>query len=211
MPGSTSPPPTYSGANPMPTSFNIAGVFKHAIDLVKSPASVMTAYRDSDPSFNSLMINYVVILAAIPFVATLIGDLWYYFLFGFAITAAILYYILGIVAVVVAGYVLAWLGPNFGTKTTTIRATRLAAYVFTPYFLASILLIIPFVGDLAYLGLLYGLYILYLGAPIMLGTPKDKVLTYVIVAAIAVFIITAVIDTIAFYATAAAFLHVLAV
>ena len=60
MPIST-PPPAYSGANPMPTSFNFMGAIKHAIDLVKSPASVMTAYKDSDPSIKSLIINYVAV------------------------------------------------------------------------------------------------------------------------------------------------------
>jgi len=219
MPESTAPPPQYTGANPMPTSFNIVGVFKHAIDLVKSPAAVMNAYRDNDPSFNSIMINYVAVLAGIPLVATLIGYLWYYGLFGYlgfvggaiygyAITAAILGYILDVIAVVVVGFVIWKLASNFSTTTTQVRATRLAAYSFTPFFLASILYIIPLVGFLSFLGLLYGLYVLYLGVPIMLGTPKDKVVSYVIVTVIAVIIIYAIIDAIVFGVTALAFFHV---
>ncbi len=222
MPGGSSTPPAYSGKNPMPTSFNIGGVFRYAIDLVRSPAAVMNAYVNADQPFNSLMIYYVAILAAIPFVATLIGDLWYYGVFGYlgivggavygyAITAAILSYILEVIGVAIVGFVIWKLGPNFGTTTTRIRATRLAAYSFTPFFLASILYIIPFIGFLAILGLFYGLYILYLGVPIMLGTPKDKTLTYVIVVIIAVFIIFAIIDSIAFGVAALAFFHVFSV
>ena len=202
----------------MPTSFSIGGVFRHAIDLVKGPASVRQAYRDSDSTLNSLLTHYVAILAAIPFVATLIGGLWYYGLFGYlgfiggaiygyAIVTAILGYILNIVGVIVVGIVIWKLGPSFGTSTTQVRATRLAAYSFTPYFLLSILNIIPFIGFLSVLGLLYGLYILYLGVPIMLGTPRDKALSYVIVAVIAVIIIYAIIYAIVFGVAALAFFH----
>jgi hypothetical protein len=217
MPGS-SPPPTYSGANPMPSSFNIVATFKHAIDLVKSPASVMTAYRDSDTPLNSLMIHYVAVLAIVPFVAILIGDLWYYGLFGYlgflgfggygyAILSAILTYVLDIVAVFVVGFVTWKLAPSFGTTTTQVRATRLAAYAFTPAFLISILNIIPFIGVLSILGFLYGLYILYLGLPIMLNTPKDKALTYVIVVVVVTLIVYFVIAAIIGTITALVFLH----
>ncbi|MDA4131290.1 MAG: YIP1 family protein, partial [Thaumarchaeota archaeon] len=169
--GSSKPPPAYSGANPMPSSFNIVGTFKHAIDLVRSPSSVMTAYKDSDNSVKSLMIHYVAVLAAVPFIATLIGDLWYYSLFGFlgfsrffgayAIGAAIFTYIGDLAAVFIAGFIIWKLAPNFGTQTTQARATRLAAYAFTPAFLIGILDIIPPLSFLTFLGLLYGLYILY--------------------------------------------------
>lgn len=179
----------------------------------------MTAYRDSDTSLRSLIVNYVGILAAIPFVATLIGGLWYYGIFGylgfvggavygFVVAEAILGYILNIIAVGIVGFVVWKLGPSFGSSTTQIRATRLAAYSFTPYFLLSILNIIPFIGFLSVLGLLYGLYILYLGVPIMLGTPRDKVLTYVIVSVIVVLVIYGIIAAIVGGVTALAFFHV---
>jgi hypothetical protein len=218
MPGSTVPP-SYLGANPMPINFNIGGVFKHAIDLVRSPAQVMSAYRDSDPSFNSIMINYVAVLAAIPLIATLIGGLWYYSIFGYlgfvggtiygyAFATAIIGYILDIVGVAIVSYIVVWLAPNFGAKTTLPRAARLTAYAFTPFFLASILNIIPFIGFLSVLGLLYGLYVLYLGVPIMLGTPQNESLTYTIVIVVAVIIVYAIIYAIGFGAVSLAFFHV---
>jgi len=212
-------PTAYSGArNRMPTSFNIAGVFRHAIDLLKSPVQVMNAYRDTDPPFKSILINYVTVLAAIPLVATLIGGLWYYGLYGYlgfvggtiygyVFVSAILDYILSIAAVAVVGYVVWKLAPNFGTTTSLARAIRLAAYAFTPYFILSIFNIIPIIGVLSILGLLYGLYILYLGVPILLGTPQDKVLTYVIVTVVAVLVVYAIIDSIAFGVASLAFFH----
>lgn len=42
-------------------------------------------------------------------------------------------------------------------------------------------------------GTLYGLYILYLGLPLMLGTPKDRVVTYVVAIMVVTFVIYLVI------------------
>ena len=169
----------------------------------------MTANRDIDAPINTLMVNYVAVLAAIPFVATLIGDLWYYRFFGFggfAIVAAIITYILDIAAVFVVGYIVYRLAPNFGTSVTQVRSTRLVAYAFTPFFLLSIFDIIPFASVIAVLGILYGLYILYLGFPILTTVPKDKALTYVIVTAVATLVVYAIISIIIEAVTVAMFL-----
>ena len=91
------------------------------------------------------------------------------------------------------------------TKTTQARATRLAAYAFTPYFLISILKIVPFIGVIVILGLLYGLYILYLGIPIMLGTPQDQTVTYFVVILVVTFVVYFVIGAIIGGITLAAF------
>lgn len=198
-------------------SFDIKSTFMNAIDLVKNPTGFMNANRENDAPLKTLMINYVAVLAAIPLIATLIGDLWYYGLFGFLglagffygylVGIAILTYILDIVAVFVVGFIVWKLAPNFGTVTTQVRATRIAAYAFTPAFLIAILDIIPFISFITILGLLYGLYILYLGLPILLNTPKDKALTYVIVTVVATLIVYFVIGAIIGGVTAAFFLR----
>ena len=69
----------------------------------------------------------------------------------------------------------------------------------------GILDIIPFLGILTIVGILYGLYILYLGLPILLGTPKDKVVTYVVAVVISTFVVYFVLDAIIGVITAAAF------
>lgn len=171
----------------------------------------MIANIDNDVSIKTLMINYVAVLAAIPFIATLIGYSWFYGFLGFggigyAFASAILTYIGDIIAVFVVGFVIWKLGPNFGTTTNQVRATRLAAYAFTPAFLIAILDIIPFISFITILGLLYGLYILYLGLPILLGTPRDRALTYVIVTVVVTIVVYVVIGAIIGAITAALFL-----
>jgi len=65
----------------------------------------------------------------------------------------------------------------------------MAAYVYTPIFFIGILNIIPVLGYLAILGLLYGIYILYKGLPILVGTPKDKTVGYVVAVLVVSFVI----------------------
>ncbi len=191
-----------SGVSGKKASYTITSAFTDAIELIKNPSGFMTTNRDVDPTLKTLMINYVAVLAAVPFIATLIGDSWFYGLFlggrgiGYAFGIAIVAYVLDIIAVFVVGFIIWKLAPNFGTTTNQVRATRMAAYTFTPAFLLAIFDIIPFLGIIAVLGLLYGLYILYLGLPILMSTPKDKVLSYVIVTVVATLIVYFVIRAI---------------
>ena len=191
------------------------GTINSAISLVRNPASHITKSKDAPATVMGILVNYVAILAAIPFVATLIGYLWYYDLFiprgfvgsfiAYAFVYAFLFYVFDIIAVYVVARVIGFLAPTFGSSTDPIKSLKLSAFIFTPAFLVGILNIIPFLGILTILGILYGLYILYLGLPILLGTPKERVITYVVAVVIATFVVYFVFDAIVVGITAAAF------
>ncbi len=210
-PSGTSPPGFSFGAIPSgPATFQMSTAFANAINLVKNPVAFMNQNKSTVVPLNTIIIGYVAILAAIPFVATLIGDLWYFAYlgaYGGAVAQAIVTYILYVIGVYVIGFIIWKLGPSFGTTVDQAKATLLAAFVYTPVFLVSILDIIPFIGWISILGLLYGLYILYLGLPILLGTAKDKVLNYVIAIVVASIVVYAVIGAIGAAASAAFFLR----
>ena len=172
--------------------------FNNAIALVKDPVAYMTQNKGQTIPLNSLMINYVAILALVPLVGRIIGDLVFYggAGAGYSIGGAIVSYILDIVSVFVIGIVIWKLAPSFKTSTDQAKATVLAAYVYTPVFLIGILNIVPFLGYLAILGLLYGLYIMYRGLPILLNTPADKTVTYVVAVLVVSIILLAIISLI---------------
>ena len=186
-----------------------------AIALVKNPLSYITSNKDSPATVMGIMVNYVAVLAAIPFFATLLGDLWWYSLYiplnfagsyvAYAFTSAVLVYILDVIAVYVIAMVVRFLAPTFNSAADEIKSLKLAAYVFTPVFLISVLDIVPLLGFVTVLGVLYGLYILYLGLPVMLGTSKERVVTYVIAVVIATFVVYAVIGLIIGVITGAVF------
>jgi hypothetical protein len=181
--------------------------FGDAIALVTSPLAFMQKNKDVNVSVRDIMVNYVAVLAVIPFIAALIGPLWYYsgFLIGYSFTLAILTYIFDLVGVFVTGYIIWKLAPTFGASTTQNRGVLISAWILTPAFLISILNIIPFISWITFLGILYGIYILYLGLPVLTNTPKDKVVPYVIAVLIAALVVYAVLSYIVGFGAAAVF------
>jgi hypothetical protein len=166
-----------------------------------NPVAFMTKNKDPSVPLNSLIINYVAIIALVPLVATLIGDGIYYSsrfdphnVAAGAVGVGIVTYIFQIIGVVIVGAVIWKLAPYFASKTDQTRATVLAAYGYTPVALIAIVDFIPQIAFLTVLGLLYGLYITYLGLPILIGTPKHRVITYLVAIIIASFIVYAVVD-----------------
>ena len=141
------------------------------------------------------------IIALVPLVATLVGEAVYYSsrfdphnVAAGSVEVAIVTYIFQIIGVVIVGAVIWKLAPHFASKTDQTRATVLAAYGYTPVALIAVVDFIPQIADLTFLGLLYGLYIVYLGLPILMGTPKDRVITYLVAILIAAFIVYAIVD-----------------
>ncbi len=171
--------------------------FTNAIALVRNPVAYMTQNKNQTVSVNSLMINYVAILALVPLVGRLIGDLLYYDKavdnIGYAVAGSIVSYFLDIISVLIVGYVIWWLAPRFMSTKDRPKATMLSAFIFTPIFLIGILSIVPVLGLLSILGLLYGIYILYKGLPIILNTPADKAVMYTVYVLVITFIIDIVI------------------
>jgi hypothetical protein len=49
--------------------------------------------------------------------------------------------------------------------------------------------IFPPLSFISLIAMLYGLYVLYLGVPVMMKTPQDKVITYLIVSIIVLLVV----------------------
>ena len=89
----------------------------------------------------------------------------------------------------VGTFLIAWLvaalASTFGGRRDSARALKVTVYGLTPFWLAATLQIVPSLGMLALLvGLLYGFYLMYLGLPPLMGSPKDKSIGYIIVVAL---------------------------
>jgi hypothetical protein len=144
----------------------------------------------TDPA--SLYVGYICILAAIPAVAIFIGMLILGLGFAFAIELAIIQYVSNLVTPFISGFIAAKLAPSFGGQDDVNQGLKLVAYSMTPRWIAGILYIIPGLRWIALIASLYGIYLVYLGVPVLMKTPGDKTIVYMIV----VFIVTAVITAI---------------
>ena len=175
--------------------------------LILKPKEEWATIKEEKITIAELFTSYAMILLAIPALAQFIGWSiigrripfvgWYRVGIGTGLLRAILFYILTLVSVYVFGIIINALAPTFSSKSDATAAMKLAVYSMTPAWVAGVLYIIPLLDVLVVLASLYGIYILYLGfvCP-MMDTPKDRIMTYMIVSiivAVIVWVIVAVI------------------
>jgi hypothetical protein len=184
------------------------------MDLKSRITNILTKPKEEWPviaqertDLATLYTGYIVILAAIPAVASFLGNSiigvsmpfvgrirWG---FGHGLTYMILQYVLTLVSVYISAFVIEKLAPSFGSKGDFIQALKLVAFASTPSWLAGILGIIPVLGVLGILAALYGVYLFYVGLPYMMETPTEKVIPYMLVSAVIIIVLSLIVGVIA--------------
>ena len=154
----------------------------------------------------SLFFNYAVPLAAISPIATWLG----HSLIGVSIgpfgtvrtplfaglVFAVITYILALAVVFVVGLVVDALAPSFGGEKNGTQAMKCAIYASTPGWVGGLLHLIQALWALALIAACYGLYLLYLGLPVLMKAPKDKAVGYTVVVVLCVIALTIVLGVI---------------
>lgn len=191
----TNPSPTGSGPSLVDRAKNIILQPKTEWPVIAAePATIGGIYR-----------NYVMILAAIPAVAMAVGLLLFgiNLIFvtvrppiGYVLSQVIMMYVMALVGVYVIALIIEALAPTFGGTKDRVQAFKVAAYSYTPTWVAGILYLMPSLGLLVIIASIYGFYLLYLGLPVVMKSAPDKTVGYlvaIVVAAIVVGLILAAI------------------
>ncbi len=175
--------------------------------ILFSPKAEWEKIKSESTGIAQVLTGYAIPLALIPAVFGFLGYVLIgvnYGMFGVirypltsGIVWAIVWFIMTLVGLYIIGIVINALAPSFDSAPNAINAFKLAVYSMTPYFVAGILYIFPVLGILVLLASLYGLYLMYLGMPVMMYTPKEKVIGYMIVAIIVIFVINIIVGAIA--------------
>lgn len=96
-----------------------------------------------------------------------------------ALSTAVVSYIFTLIGVFLMALVIDFLAPRFGGTANRTNAFKLAAYSATAAWVAGAFQLVPGLGMLTVLGL-YGLYLLYVGIPVMMKAPEDKAVIYTV-------------------------------
>src|SRR5947208_15687094 len=115
-----------------------------------------------------------------------------------AITWAIISFVLALAAVFALSQVISLLAPGFGGQKNDVQALKVAAYSSTPVWLGGIFTIHARLIIVSVIVSIYGLYLLYVGLPILMKVPQDRAMGYiavVIIAAIVIFLIVTAFTT----------------
>jgi hypothetical protein len=183
------------------------------MNLVQRAQNIMVKPQQEWPVIESepttpadLYASYVVPLAAIGPIASIIGLSVigysygglgsFRFSFVFSILFAIILFVLDLVMVYVIALVVDALAPSFSAQKNFNQAFKLVAYSRTPAWIAAVILIIPSLSIVAGLVGLYGLFLLFVGLPILMKSPQDKTIPYIAVIAIIAIVLSYLIQRI---------------
>jgi len=93
---------------------------------------------------------------------------------AYAVTA----YVVWLVGVYVLAAAVDALAPTFGSRRDKLAALKLVAYGLTPSMVAGITHLLPGVGLVDIAAALYSFYLMYLGLPVLMNTPRDRAVGY---------------------------------
>lgn len=144
--------------------------------LLLSPRQAWGSIAAEPPDPVGLYLRLVMPLAAIAPLAKLLS---WSLVFGFiapgtAVLAGLLAWVLNLVGVAVLAFAASWLSPYFEGEDHPDQAVKLVAYAATPSWLGGIFRLVPILGMLSLLTSLYSIYLVYCGAPQLLGIPPSR-------------------------------------
>jgi hypothetical protein len=152
--------------------------------LLIDPKAEWHVIAGEQTSPGDLIKNYVAILAAIPAVcgfigASIIGVAGIRTPFILGIVSAVVGYVLTLIGVFVVAWLVNFLADKFGGRSDFSSAMKVAAYAPTAAWVASVFTALPILAVLTVLGL-YSFYLFYIGLPVLMRTPEDKSLGYLL-------------------------------
>jgi Yip1 domain len=167
-------------------------------DLVRRATAVLVSPKATWPtiaaertSLAGLVLHYLLPLAAIAPLAKLIGWslLSSYVAIGAGLVGALLSYLLSLAGLAGLAYIASKLAPLFEGEDDFGQAAKLVAYSATASSVAGFLRLVPVLGVLSLVASLYGVYLIYTGAPSVMGMPEDRAPAYTVILTIAAVVI----------------------
>jgi hypothetical protein len=173
--------------------------------ILLQPKSEWPVIAAEPHTVQGLYTGYVMILAAIPAVASFIGlsivgisgySYSYRVPIASGLASMVLQYVLTLGMVYVLALIIDALAPSFGGQKDFMSAMKVSAFAPTASWIAGILMIIPQLGILAVLGSLYSLYLLYTGLSPLMKTPAERSVPYTVVVIIAAIVLAVIVGAV---------------
>jgi hypothetical protein len=135
-----------------------------------SVAQLYTGYVMPMAAFAAVMslIRMSVIGVTLPFGGTIRTPL------ASGLVSSLVTFILGLIGLYLVGFIINMLAPTFSGGRNQRQAMKTAAYALTPAWLGTALTLLPLGTLLQLLAGIYGIYVLYLGLPVMMRSQQDK-------------------------------------
>ena len=188
-----------------PTGARSVPLVERVKNILTTPKTEWPRIAAEPATIGGIYTSYVVILAAIGPIATAIGLLAFgYSALGitfkpsvqYVVATCLITYLMALASVYILSLIIDALAPSFGGTKDRVQAFKVAAYSATAGWVAAIFNIIPALGLLALLGSLYGLYLLYVGLPVLMKVAPEKAVAYLVVTILAAILLWVVVGAI---------------
>jgi Yip1-like protein len=172
----------------------ISNLIGRAKSILLTPRAEWQVIAAESDTIGGIYTGYIMILAAIPALKLLVLSRY----LGLSILPMVITtYVLSLAGTFLVALIVDALAPTFGGQKDRVQALKVVAYAYTAAWVASIIGIVPGLGLLSALaGLVYGLYLLYLGLPFTMKCPTEKSLGYTAVTVIAAIVVSIVLGLI---------------
>jgi hypothetical protein len=157
-------------------------------DILLKPKQTWPVIAAEPTNTAAIYTGYVMILAAIGPIASflalsLIGMGGFGFGFGASIfwglTSLVIRYLVALAMVFVLALVVDALAPTFGGTKSQLNALKVVAYGLTAAFVGGIFSLLPILGVLLGLvAMVYSIYLIFTGLPVLMKCPPDKAPAY---------------------------------
>jgi hypothetical protein len=155
--------------------------------LLVTPSQEWDVIKVETPSVVDLFTRYVMILAAIPAVASFLG--WsvigysmdgttYRVGLGAGLANAVITYLLTLGSVYAMSLVINFVAPHFQGEADFMQALKIAAYFPTSWWIAGTFSLLPALAILSVVGGLHSLWILWTGLGPLMQIPEDRRANY---------------------------------
>jgi len=187
------------GSGASATADAAQGLIARVKNILLSPSTEWPVVAAESTSASAIYLGYVAPLVAIGAIATFIGHsvIGIPLLGRLGIAAslahAVVSFLLSFLGVFLLALIVDLLAPSFGGQRDSLAALKVTVYSFTPGWIAAVLNIIPMLGILGIIAAFYGLYLLYLGLPVLMRCPQEKSIGYTIVTVICAIVMWVVI------------------
>ena len=177
------------------------------VAMLTKPADEWRPIAAESATVEGLMRGYAAPLAAIPAVSQFLG----FSLVGIptpilgtirvgivrSFVSACLAWVFALVGAWIAAVVIEKLAPTFQSRGDTAQALKLVVYSMTPVWIAGVLNLVPLLAALGIIAALYAVYLFYLGLPVVMATPADKVIPYMVVSALVIIVVSFILASVA--------------
>lgn len=176
------------------------------INILTKPQQEWPVISAESTDIATLYKEYIAPLAAVPVICGFLGMSVIGIGLPFAgtirtsllggLVGVIVRYVLSLAGIYVAALIIDKLAPKYQSTSGIVRALKMVAYASTASWVAGVLLLVPALSPLAALAGLYGIYLYYLGLPVVMNTPADRVIPYMVISAVIIIVIFVVVGAI---------------